>query len=33
MSNEKTRHKTLNDKWVFKVKRDVNDNIVQFKAR
>lgn len=33
MSKIKARNKQLSSKWVFKVKRDVNGNIVQFKAR
>ncbi len=33
MSEVKAEHKPLSGKWVFKVKRDVNGDIAQFKAR
>lgn len=33
MSEEKAGHKPLGDKWVIKVKRNINGNIAQFKAK
>ncbi len=33
MSEVKAGHKPLSGKWVFKVKRDVNGDIAQFKVR